>query len=112
MSRNGTSIIDDFTYYLRIISTTLATEWKLHGVSTYLPNPEMLYSEHVWNAHSATPTFNLKPRTSSGKKYILVSQNDSQECFQRLRNTQEDTADCPKVLPVTQTKSLAFPSVL
>ena len=47
MSRNGTSAIYESTYYLGIVYVKLTTEQKLHGVSTYLPNPEALCLEHV-----------------------------------------------------------------
>jgi hypothetical protein len=56
MSRNGTSVIYDFTYYLGIVYAKLATKWKLHGVSTYLPNLEALCSELVWDTCLATMT--------------------------------------------------------
>jgi hypothetical protein len=54
VSRNGTSAIYESTYYLGIAYAKLATEQKLHGVSTYLPNPLALCLERVWNTHSAT----------------------------------------------------------
>ena len=54
MSRNGTSAIYESTYYLGIVYVKLATEQKLHGVSTYLPNLEALCLKHVWNTLSAT----------------------------------------------------------
>jgi hypothetical protein len=50
MSMNGSSVIYDFTYYIRIIYVKLATKWKLHRVSTYLPNLEGLCSEHIWTS--------------------------------------------------------------
>jgi hypothetical protein len=49
MSRNGMAIIYDFIY-LNNISTKLATRWKLCGVSTDLPNLEVLCLKHVWVA--------------------------------------------------------------
>jgi len=48
MSRNGTSIILHFyTFILKIIAMKLATKQKLRGVSAYLPDSEVLCSEHV-----------------------------------------------------------------
>jgi len=41
--------------YLRIICMKLATEWKLHGVSTYLPNLEALCSKHIQNTFGQPP---------------------------------------------------------
>ena len=73
MSRNGTSVIYNFTYYLGIVYVKLATERKLWGVSTYLPNLEPLFSEHVWNTHSTTMTFNPRLRPLGGQKYIPMS---------------------------------------
>jgi hypothetical protein len=40
--------------YLRIISTKLTTEWKLHGVSTYLPNLDT----HWTHTHTRTRSNN------------------------------------------------------
>ena len=52
MSRNSTSAIYKSTYYLGIVHVKLATNWKLHRVLTYLPNPEALCLEHIWNTCS------------------------------------------------------------
>ena len=51
MSGNSTSAIYDSTYYLGIVYVKLATEQKLHGVSTYLPNLEVLCLEHLFGHH-------------------------------------------------------------
>jgi hypothetical protein len=48
MSRNGTLVNYEFTYYLGIVYVKLVTKHKLCGVSTYLPNPEALCLNHVW----------------------------------------------------------------
>jgi hypothetical protein len=81
VSRNNTSVIYDFTYYLRIVYVKLATEWKLHGVSTYLPNLEALCSEHIWNTCLAATTSNPRPRPLGGQKYIPMSPLNSQEFY-------------------------------
>jgi hypothetical protein len=73
MSRNGTSAIYGFTYYLGIVYVKLATKWKLYRVSTYLPNPEVLCLERVWNTCLATTISSPKPRPSGGQKYIPMS---------------------------------------
>ena len=70
MSRNGTLVIYEFTYYLGIVYAKLATKWKLCGVSTYLPNLEALC---VWNTCSATAISDLRLRPSGGQKYISMS---------------------------------------
>ena len=77
MSRNGTPAIYEFTYYLGIVYVKLATKQKLHGVSTYLPNLEVLCLEHIWNTHLATMISNPRLRPSGGQKYILMSPLDS-----------------------------------
>jgi hypothetical protein len=69
MSRNGTSVIYNFTYYLGIVYVKLAIEQKFCGASTYLPHLEALCSEHIWNTHLANTTSNLRPRPSDGRKY-------------------------------------------
>jgi hypothetical protein len=51
MSRNGTSSIYKSTCYLGIIYAKLATKRKLRGVSTYLPNSEVLCLEHPFGHH-------------------------------------------------------------
>ena len=53
MSINGTMIIYDFIY-LKNISTKLATRWKLCGVSTDLPNLEVLCLKHQENVETLT----------------------------------------------------------
>ena len=73
MSRNGTSAIYESTDYLGIIHVKFATEWKLHGVSTYLSDPEALCLECVWNTRSATTIPIPRPRPSGGQKYIPMS---------------------------------------
>ena len=73
MSRNGTSSIYEFTCYLGIIYAKLATERKLRGVSTYLPNSEVLCLERVWNTCWATTISSLRPRPLGGQKYIPTS---------------------------------------
>jgi hypothetical protein len=77
MSKNGTSAVHKSTYYLGIVYMKLATKWKLHIVSTYLPNLEVLCLECVWNTHLATTISGLSMRPSSGQKYIPMSQKDS-----------------------------------
>jgi hypothetical protein len=97
--------------YLGIVYAKLATEWKLHGVSTYLLNPEALCLEHVWNTCSATTLSSLRLMPSGGQKYIPMSPLNSWEFYQRLGNTQEVSMDHLKVLPMTQITSLAFPDI-
>ena len=77
MSRNGTSAIYKSTYYLGIVYVKLATNQKLHVVSTYLPNLEALCLECIWNTHSATMISSPRPRPSGGQKYISMSPLDS-----------------------------------
>ena len=73
MSINGTSAIYESTDYLRIVQAKLATEWKLCGVSTYLPDLEALCLEHIWNTRSATMIPSLRLRPSGGQKYIPMT---------------------------------------
>ena len=77
MSRNSTSVIYKFTYYLGIVYAKLATKQKLCRVSTYLPNLEALCLEHIWNICSATMISIPRPRPSGGQKYIPISPLDS-----------------------------------
>ena len=76
MSRNGTSAIYESTYYLEIVHVKLATNRKLHRVSTYLPNPELLCLEHIQNTHSATMISSLRLRPLGDQKYIPMSPLD------------------------------------
>jgi len=71
MSRN--SVIDKSTDYLGIVQAKLATEWKLRGVSRYLPDLEVLCLEHIWNTHSATTIPSPRPRPLGGQKNIPMS---------------------------------------
>jgi hypothetical protein len=71
MSRNGNSVIYEFTYYLGIVYVKLATKWKLCRVSTYLLNLEVLCLEHVWNTCLATTISNLRLRPSG----VVLSQS-------------------------------------
>jgi hypothetical protein len=73
MSRNGTSAIYKSTYYLGIVYAKLATNQKLHGVSTYLPILKALCLEHIWKTCSATTISNRRLRPSGGQKYIPMS---------------------------------------
>jgi hypothetical protein len=77
MFRNGTSAIYKSTYYLGIVYAKLATKWKLCRVSTYLPNPEALCLECIWNTHSATTISSSRLRPLCGQKYIPMSSLDS-----------------------------------
>ena len=77
MSKNCTSAVHKSTYYLGIVYTKLATKWKLHIASTYLPNLEVLCLEYVLNIHLATTISSLRLRPSSGQIYIPMSQEDS-----------------------------------
>jgi hypothetical protein len=70
MSRNSTSAIYKSTYYLGIVYVKLATNQKLCGVSTYLPIPEVLCLECIWNTRSATMISSPRLRPSGGQKYI------------------------------------------
>jgi len=73
MSRNSTSAIYESTDYLGIVQVKLATKWKLHRVSTYLPDLEALCLERVWNTCSATIIPSPRPRPLGGQKYIPIS---------------------------------------
>ena len=73
MSRNGTSSIYKSTCYLGIIYAKLATKQKLRGVSTYLPNSEVLCLERVWNTRLAIMISSPRPRPLGGQKYIPMS---------------------------------------
>ena len=76
MSRNSTSAIYKSRYYLGIVHAKLATNQKLCGVSTYLPNPEALCLEHIWNTRSATAISSLRLRPLGDQKYILMNPLD------------------------------------
>jgi hypothetical protein len=104
-------VLQLFTNYLGIVCVKLATERKLHRVSTYLPNLEALCLECVWNTCLATTNSSPRLRPPGGQKYIPLSPLDSYVFYWRLRNTQEVTADWLKVLPMTQTTSLTFPDI-
>jgi hypothetical protein len=67
MSRNSTLAIYESTYYLGIVYAKLATNRKLCGVSTYLPIPEALCLECVWNTHSTTMISSPRLRPLGGK---------------------------------------------
>jgi hypothetical protein len=68
MSRNGTTIIYDFTYSFKEYFHKACHQTEACRVSTYLPNSE---------------------RPLGGQKYILKSQNNSQEFTRTFRNAQE-----------------------
>ena len=76
MSRNGTSAIYKSTYYLGIVHVKLATNRKLRGVLTYLPNLEVLCLEHIWNTRSVTTISSLRLRPSGDQKYIPMNPLD------------------------------------
>jgi hypothetical protein len=91
MSRNSTSAIYKSTYYSGIVYAKLATNQKLRGVSTYLPIPEVLCLECIWNTHSATTISSPRLRPSGGQKYIPMSPLWKLVRVVTLtRNTQED----------------------
>ena len=71
MSRNSTSAIYKSTYYLGIVHAKLATNWKLRRVLTYLPNPEALCLEHIWNTCSATMISSPRLRPSGDQNTFL-----------------------------------------
>jgi hypothetical protein len=77
MFRNSTSAIYESTYYLGIVYAKLATNQKLCIASTYLPIPEALCLEHIWNTCSATMISSLRPKPLHGQKHISMSPLDS-----------------------------------